>query len=317
MGIITGPATTGKTEFIVTILQPSLNCTASGTTPKNSTTPQVLICTDKLGGHIYERAQGNVDSRHAVIIRMYSLSTENGVLDNEAHKSQLEVPEQATYSDVGIADLVVASMVFKAYHESKARKYRGINDRRYILHNMSLAMWMLRISGVLADPDRTLANPKQHRTFANLFSRVAEGGEDLDPKEWKIFGEARQLLQQHTISLAHVLITTVSNSGDASIATFFKPCLAIVDEAARAIEADMWNILGNHPEAALVMIGDDAQLRTTVISSRDQNSLGGSLRLSMFNRFKMLGHSLNPAIKISSQISPVLGKNMLVLNIRH
>ena len=189
MGIITGPAATGKTEFIVTVLQPFLYCTTSGTNPSISTAPQVLICTpdnaatDELASHIFNRPQGNEDSRQAVIIRMHSLSTETSVIDNEAHISRPGLLEPATNPDVSTADLVVASMVYRAYHESKARTYRGINDRRYILHSTSLAMWMLRISGVLADPLHTLANPKQHRTFANLFGRVAEGGEDLDPNE--------------------------------------------------------------------------------------------------------------------------------------
>lgn len=60
MGIITGPAATGKSEFIVTVLQPFLYC-ASGT-PKIFSSPQVPICTpdnaatDELASHIFDSA---------------------------------------------------------------------------------------------------------------------------------------------------------------------------------------------------------------------------------------------------------------------
>lgn len=56
----------------------------------------------------------------------------------------------------------------------------------------------------------------------------------LDLKDNKKFGTARKLLRAYALSMAHVVITTLYNSGDAHLCEPFKPCLAIVDEAARA-----------------------------------------------------------------------------------
>lgn len=92
MGIVTGPAATGKTEFILTILQPFLHA------KKDSAQPGVLICTpdnataDELACHIYNRAKLRADSREAIVIRMHNVTTETVALHN-AHLITEQAPE--------------------------------------------------------------------------------------------------------------------------------------------------------------------------------------------------------------------------------
>ena len=82
----------------------------------------------------------------------------------------------------------------------------------------------------------------------------------------------------------------MSNSGDAGCYAAFHPHLIIVDEATRAVEPDMWNILGNYAKTPLVLIGDEAQLRPVVMSTLNENGFMQPLRVSFFQRLKMLGH---------------------------
>lgn len=69
-------------------------------------------------------------------------------------------------------------------------------------------------------------------------------GEKFDIDTAKAFGLARRNLIDDTISRADIIITTLSNTGEASLVKHLNPNLIILDEAARALEIDMWNVLG-------------------------------------------------------------------------
>lgn len=137
MGIITGPAATGKTEFIMTIVQPFLYRLASFklNTFEGFDYPQVLICTpddaaaSQLASHIYNSAQENLDSQNAVVIRMHSVATETSAIE----------------------------------YENENSISRGVCDRRYDLHEMSLAT---KCSGsrasLIKESFHRMENPKQH-----------------------------------------------------------------------------------------------------------------------------------------------------------
>ena len=346
IGLITGPAATGKTAFIERVVQPFLlsptddQCITSTrlsssnpvfptlqrlfptvfgiseTTPTPIVQPhqvitlddipngyqsRVLMCTpdngaaDELAERVFDRAATNPMSRNAIIIRAHSVATETDVLEARSKSTESAGRVPAEEPDLDLPQLTVASMLFDAFRTTQIRQH-GVRDKRYIMHSLRLATWMLRIAG-LAEPRHPRANSKRHSVFAAYFNRVA-AEEVLDNRDQKAYGEARRVLREHTLSLANVVVTTLSNTGDASIYTSFIPQLIVMDEATRAVELDVWNILGNYPKTNTVMIGDENQLLPVVQSTVDNNGFGRQLRLSLFQRLKRLGH---PSVQFDIQ----------------
>ena len=93
----------------------------------------------------------------------------------------------------------------------------------------------------------------------------------LDDDDRKEYTMLKNRLREHTISLTDVIITTVSNCGDALLYSSFRPKLVIVDKATRATKPDMWNVLGYYPNISLIMVSDEAQLSSAVLSNKKTN----------------------------------------------
>ena len=64
----------------------------------------------------------------------------------------------------------------------------------------------------------------------------------------------------------------------------------------------MWNILGNYPDISLVMVGDEAQLYPILLSDEKINVFRRPLRLSLFQRLKVLGQ---PSVLLNQQFRMV------------
>lgn len=92
--------------------------------------------------------------------------------------------------------LNVALMVNLAYKDSQTRKYPGVRDRRYNLHSMSLAMWMLRIAGIIDDPPYYLADKGRHTTFRYYYAMSIGDDDVLDRDDQKQLGKARKQLRK-------------------------------------------------------------------------------------------------------------------------
>lgn len=300
VGIITGPAGTGKTQFILDILQPFLS-------NRNTNHPQVLVCTpnnaaaDDLARRLHSQSQDNGETKNAVIIRMHSVSTEKEVLDAAAvstfvpDSTTCDIPVHHVEETTDMPLLNITSMIYHAFNEPYKRTH-GVKDKRYILHRMSLATWMMRVAGLLAADD-PMADIKRHGRFRYLYDQQ-RANVSLDKDEQKSFGIARQALRKRTLELAHVVITTASNAGDHSLYSTFKPALIVVDEASRLLEADSWNLLGNYNKTPLIMIGDENQLRPVVASTSENNGFLYSMQVSLFHRLKLLGH---PSVLLNVQ----------------
>jgi hypothetical protein len=346
VGLITGPAATGKSSFILDVLQPFLHVSSSvvGRRSQNINHPRVLICTpdnaaaDDLALRLYDLSQHRNSSKDAIIIRMHSISTEKGVLD-AATLSSSDSDQSATNADdttnatitdpeikisednqalhrsndnhepvqsknktdsdeskddhdpvdhAEIPQLKIAPIIYHAFHEPNKRRH-GVTDKRYVLHNLSLATWMLRVAGLMGDPDDTIADTVRHDSF-RVFYESQENDIDMDEEDRAAFGEARKQLREHCFALAQVVITTVSNAGDYALYSAYKPDLIIVDEASRSLEADTWNVLANYAKTPLILIGDEAQLRPVVLSTPDNNGFVYPMKMSLFHRLKLLRH---------------------------
>ena len=120
----------------------------------------------------------------------------------------------------------------------------------------------------------------------------------LDNDDWKEYTAHKNQLRKHTISLANIIIMTVSNCGNAPLYSAFWPKLVIVDKATQAPKPDMWNILGHYPNISLVMVGDEAQLSSAVLSDKKTNGFWRPLRLSFFQQLKVLGQ---PSVLLNEQ----------------
>jgi hypothetical protein len=293
IGLITGPAGTGKSTLITTIIQPFLSGGNS----------QVLLCTpdnataDNLAERVYRCARNHPQTENAIMIRVHSISTEKDVIDIECGKAAGDKTTDVDDTEkIDLPQLSVASMISAAFKESQRRPH-GTRDSRYIKHFMGLATWMLRVAGIIDRPLHPKADPQKHLVFADYYCRVAEG-EELDAKDRKTYGATRKRLREHTLQMADIVITTVSNTGDAALYTAMDPTLMIVDEATRVIEPDMWNLLGNYHKNPLILVGDENQLRPVVLSTVEENGFVNPLRLSLFQRLKMLGH---PSIMLNIQ----------------
>jgi hypothetical protein len=174
VGIITGPAATGKTQFILDILQPFLS-------NRNTNHPQVLVCTpnnaaaDDLARRLHSQSQDNEETKNAVIIRMHSISIEKEVLDAAAvstfvpDSTTCDVPVHHVEQTTDMPLLNITSMIYHAFVEPYKRT-QGVKDKRYILHKTSLATWMMRVAGLLAADD-PMADIKRHDAFRFLYNQ--------------------------------------------------------------------------------------------------------------------------------------------------
>ena len=147
--------------------------------------------------------------------------------------------------------------------------------------------------------------------FNVLYDKMA-GGDPLDEADAKAYTIHKNALRTHTLSIANAIVTTVTNSGDAALYSVFNPCLVVIDEATRAVEPDMWNILGHYPSAALLMVGDEAQLPPVVLSDNKDNGFSSPLRMSLFLRLKLLGI---PSVLLHEQYRMVEDIGSMVSNV--
>ena len=324
MGLVIGPAATGKTRFIISAILPFLLSTTTGLDiPASDHIPmseirdhQLQYCTpdnftaDDVAEKIYDLAMRDFKTHNAIVIRVHSISTEKAIIDvgeeaDEPDEDNLppesdgsssgtyfscessQIPNFMPEHDlVAVSDLSIAHMVYDAYSNTQERPY-GVRDKRYKHHFMSLSTWMLTIAGITGSHPRE--DPEWHHLFVRYYHESANS--ELDDDAQEIFGQARQELREHTLSIANVVITTTSNAGDASVFMPMHPNLVVLDEAARVTEAEALIVIANYPRASIVMLGDHAQLRPFVHSNREQNPFASQLHVSLFHRLQLFGHN--------------------------
>ena len=189
---------------------------------------------------------------------------------------------------INYPDLAIALLLYAAHAETRTCQHR-VKNKHYILHNMSLAIWMLIIAGWIGF--HLSADFKRHYMFRVLFKKM-QNNVSLDKDNIITYTTHQNRLREHTLSFGNVVVTTVSNFGDIPLYSAFHFQLVIVDEATKATEPNMLNIFGNYPKIPLVMVGNKAQLFPVVISNQSNNSFWRPLRLLFFQRLKILGQPL-------------------------
>jgi hypothetical protein len=106
-----------------------------------------------------------------------------------------------------------------------------------------------------------------------------------------VYEDVRKQLRKHTLQLTQVVIITISNADDYSFYSNFESNIIIVNEVIKFLKVDIWNILSNYAKKLLLLIDDDAQLRSIILSDSNQNEFVYSMLMSLFHRLKLLKHS--------------------------
>ena len=152
----------------------------------------------------------NPRTKNAIIIRMYSVKTEEEMVNVIAKRFARD--DQASDNPSSMADnleLSITSLVLAAYAQFQRRPF-GVKNKCYITHHQPCHL----------DVDDRLQNrnhphPKadthKHHMF-NIRLDKMEKKEPLDDEESMAYTTHKNRLREHTISLANAIITTVSKS---------------------------------------------------------------------------------------------------------
>ncbi len=95
-------------------------------------------------------------------------------------------------------------------------------------------------------------------------------------------------LRKHIIRLINAIITILFNFENAILYFVFRFQFIVIDEVIRTVESNVWNILKNYFKTFLVMIEDEAQLRSIILSIHKNNDFKNSLKMFLFYRLKLL-----------------------------
>jgi hypothetical protein len=124
-----------------------------------------------------------------------------------------------------------------------------------------------------------------------------------------VYENARKQLRKHTLQLIQIVIITTSNVNDYSFYLNFESNIIIVKKVIKFLKIDIWNILSNYVKKSLLLIDDDAQLRSIIFNDSNQNEFIYSMLMSLFHRLKLLKHS-SMLLKIQYQMLNVI-ENMI------
>ncbi len=88
------------------------------------------------------------------------------------------------------------------------------------------------------------------------------------------------------------MVSTVNGAGEPKLFTRFRPAVVFIDEAGMIVESDALIFMTHYGPAPVVMVGDQKQLKPTVltVNSGSQQFIGHLLML-MFSCMLCLGHS--------------------------
>ena len=151
-----------------------------------------------------------------------------------------------------------AAMLIKQHLESHIKLPSPLsNDPRFKLAELSVGMWMLKVSGIC--PEFDSPNNKNWRKFSDHYRQYAAG--DLtDREDTTCFRANIKNLHSFVLERADVVVTTLTNCGDQTLIDSFRPNITFIDEAARATDLDILNAVANYQSQITILVGDDKQL---------------------------------------------------------
>ena len=267
--LVTGPPGTGKTELLIFTVK-----TLIGPVKPGHTKQRVLVVApnnvpvDEAATRLFDEAMKDEATRAKVVIRCHSFDTEKGhvlamTANAEERDSSLDPVDQGPAEEMD--RLSITYSMYLTYRNATARPF-GVADRRFQCETLSLSAWMLRKAGII--PGHPIADPDSYDSFISLFEQSQR--ERLDEETKKSFTDEYNKLRDATIQDADVIFTTLMNASDQNAWMNFKPDVIIVDECARATEAQFWCILGNYRIAPNILIANDQQLKPMEYHGRER-----------------------------------------------
>ncbi|KAK7538294.1 uncharacterized protein J3D65DRAFT_694495, partial [Phyllosticta citribraziliensis] len=115
--------------------------------------------------------------------------------------------------------------------------------------------------------------------------------------------ELQAELREAALKMADIIVTTVMGAAHPKVRTVISPTVMMVDEAARALESDVWGLFAWYPLGTKPFIGDPAQLNP-IVSTR--HSLSELYRHSFFLRMLLLGIPFRMLVQQHRCVSSVL-----------
>lgn len=179
--------------------------------------PQSSAAADDLALRVQSSTKYNPLTKDTIIIRMHSVTTKKEAVAVTARRAGISSEPVDAEIRVGEAELLdIALMIYYAFSMAQEHPH-GLKDRRSKLPELSIATWMLRVAGIIDNESpHPKANPTPYKRFADFFRRQAEG-ESFVSKERTEYTLCLNNQRAHTLRLADVVVTTVSNSGDVAL----------------------------------------------------------------------------------------------------
>jgi hypothetical protein len=241
-----GPPGTGKTHWLLHILLPLLRHSKA-----DGSQHQVLIAASSndpvndIALQLSEMADRLAPALELVIVHAVATKAEVVWQPAERERPHPEDSRPKIYQQADLPaelDSMVAAMtVIRFYEHATARPHR-IADRRLRHLKLSLGHWMLRFAGFL--PSRH-QDPKEFRKFRELFEQYRHG-QTFDQHTMEDFRMETKRLRQAVLLRARAVAATLSRAGEASLREEIRPDVIAVDEAAKATEPELWNVLGGY-----------------------------------------------------------------------
>lgn len=166
---------------------------------------------------------------------------------------------------------------------------------------MVLWTWVLKITGIVESPHSLVPTESQRKSgapdpwanFRSLYSKSKK--QRWNNAEHQEFAKdlqsvPRTILESH----ATVVCCTPPQLGT-DLMKDIKYDLGIVDEATVMTETELvqvWRVVDN-----LILVGDRAQLSTTILSRKEQNPFKEQLEFSPYNRFTEMGFPYHPLLQ--------------------
>lgn len=300
--LVAGPPGTGKTHLAIQMCTPFLLDQEKHQILLTSHSNQAV---DKLTAdmieHVDRLSKTHPQMRKHMVIRFHSLTSEEDVVVWEANQAR-DKPEDARpalFQEVTdetktatLFQMENAYVLWEHYVQHTRQRFAGLNDRRIVLLKSSLGWRLLQVAGII---ESAWSESKRFADFRESL-RQYRNERKWEKQERIAFREQQKELFSETISKATVVCCSLSNTAETLIRMNFGPDFIILDEAARATEADCWTLWANYPTTmARLLIGDPRQLQPQVETDSSvarllkQNGFAHQLSMSLMARLEWGG----------------------------
>lgn len=301
--LLQGSPGTGKTTWIVDIVTVCF----SFATVKDPTQIVLLAGTnaplDDLAAKVSESlykiyAEDSKQRKFPIVIREHSIETEASIyLHKETAKGKqilgTRVSPPTLDPDVNITELAVAQMLLQTYQDAMKQRYEHISDKRVRNIDLSLGMWMLRAAGLplhsggphpIAHPD--MGKFSEFRAFLRRYGM----GDKFSPIESEKFTNAATEVRNYVHSIADVQLSTLNNYQQAKVYQGVKAKMVLVDESAKAAEADIIGALVWNTAPTRIFVGDMFQLKPVTFMGREEKAFEKQMAMPFFSRALHAGY---------------------------